>query len=238
MSGWVKFHRKIEEWEWYKDANTFRLFFHLVMKANHKDGRWQGVEIKRGQLVTSLDHLSEDLKLSVQQIRTALTKLKSTNEITIKTTNRFTLVTVENYSVYQSQEEESTSKLTSNITDEQQTDNKQITTNKNVKKEKKVISKDVEHFSYKPLNDVMIDFIEHRKQIKKVMTDKAIKMMVDKVNKFDCSEDEKVKALENSIINGWQGVFEPPKSNVHQKQSSQLKGALGSPNPTKRVAEW
>ena len=64
MSGWVRFHRKIEEWEWYTDPNTFRLFFHLVMKANHKDGKWKGKDVKRGQHITSISKLACALDLS------------------------------------------------------------------------------------------------------------------------------------------------------------------------------
>ena len=92
MQGWVSFHRKIEEWEWYDDANTFRLFFHLVLKANHKDNKWRGIDIKRGELVTSNEQLAKQLKLTVSKIRTSLNKLKSTGEIAIKTTNKNTVV--------------------------------------------------------------------------------------------------------------------------------------------------
>jgi hypothetical protein len=133
MEGWVKFHRKIEDWEWYTDANTFRVFFHLVMKANHKDKKWQGIEVKRGQLITSVDSISKSLKLSVRQIRTALDKLKTTNELTIKTTSRYTLVTVANYDVYQIKDEEVTNQMTNKMTNERQTYDKQTTTNKNVR---------------------------------------------------------------------------------------------------------
>ena len=131
MQGWVSFHRKIEEWEWYDDANTFRLFFHLVLKANHKDKKWQGVEIKKGQLVTSSEKLAIELKLSRQQIRTSLDKLKTTKELTVKSTNRFILVTVENYSAYQNVE----GRATNNPTIKQPTDNQQITTTNNVNNE-------------------------------------------------------------------------------------------------------
>ena len=49
--GWVKSFRKIKDWEWYKKPLTAHLFQHLVREANHKDKMWQGIEIKRGQLV-------------------------------------------------------------------------------------------------------------------------------------------------------------------------------------------
>jgi len=74
------------------------------------------------------------------------------------------------------------------------------------------INKDIAYFSYKPLNDVMIDFIEHRKQIKKKMSDEAIKKLINKINNFNCSDEEKIKAVEDAIINGWQGVFEPKQN--------------------------
>lgn len=128
MEGWICLYKKLINWEWYQDGNTCRLFIHLLLLANYEDKYWQGQLIKRGQLVTSLEHLSDDLGLSVQQIRTSIKKLKSTGEITSKATNKYTLVTVERYEDYQSKEEKATNK----ITNEQQTNNKQITTTNNI----------------------------------------------------------------------------------------------------------
>lgn len=133
MEGWVSFHRKIEEWEWYDDANTFRLFFHLVLKANHKDNKWHGIDIKRGEIITSNEQLAKQLKLTVSKIRTSLEKLKSTGEIAIKTTNKNTVVTVVNYCLYQSNEEI----IANKTTNKSQTNRKQIATNNNNNNENK-----------------------------------------------------------------------------------------------------
>jgi len=70
MQGWVKLHRGFTDFEWYKDANTTRVFLHLLITANHRQAKWQGNVIHRGQLITSRDHLAEDLGLSVQSVRT------------------------------------------------------------------------------------------------------------------------------------------------------------------------
>ena len=113
-TGWISLYRKFMEWEWYTDANTMRLFLHLLLKANHQDGNWQGKTIKRGQVVTGRKSLSNELKISEQAIRTSLNKLKITNEITIETTNKFSIITIVKYDVYQDNQKESNQQLTTN----------------------------------------------------------------------------------------------------------------------------
>lgn len=98
---WIKLHRKLLKWEWYSDINVTRLFIHLLLTANWKDGRFQGIEIPKGSLITGRKKLAKETGLSEQQIRTALTKLKSTNEITIKTTSKYSIISIQNYDVYQ-----------------------------------------------------------------------------------------------------------------------------------------
>jgi hypothetical protein len=129
MSGWIKLHRQILEWEWYSDNNCFRLFTHLVLKANYKQKRFKGIELKKGSIVTSRDILARETGLSSQQIRTALNKLISTNEVTSVTSSQGTIIQIVNYEKYQVE--------TSETTNEQPTNNQQVTTNKKEKKEKK-----------------------------------------------------------------------------------------------------
>ena len=131
MSGWIKLHRQILEWEWYSDNNCFRLFLHLLLKANHKEKRFKGIELKVGSIVTSRDLLARETGLSSQQIRTALNKLISTNEITSETSSQGTILQIVSYEKYQV--------ATNETTNEQPTSNQRVTTNKNIKKEKKEI---------------------------------------------------------------------------------------------------
>lgn len=130
MSGWIKIHRQILDWEWYSDNNAFRVFMHLILKANHKEKRYKGIELKSGSVITSRDILAFETGLSVQQIRTALDKLKSTNEITIETSSKGTIIQVVKYEKYQLS--------TNETTNEQPTNNQQVTTNKNDKKERSI----------------------------------------------------------------------------------------------------
>ena len=126
--GWIKIHRQLLSWEWYDDPNTFRLFMHLLLKANHKDKRYRGKVVKAGSLLTGRELLSSETGLSIQQIRTSISRLKSTNEITIKTSKQGSVIQVVKYSKYQI--------VTNKVTNSQPTANQQLTTNKNVKNEK------------------------------------------------------------------------------------------------------
>ncbi|NTU50291.1 MAG: hypothetical protein HGA87_05330 [Desulfobulbaceae bacterium] len=97
----ITLHRNSTGWEWYTDGNTVRLFIHLLLLANHKQTKWRGETIERGQVLTGLDQLSRDLRLSVQKIRTALEHLISTGEVTNRSTNKYRVITINNYASYQ-----------------------------------------------------------------------------------------------------------------------------------------
>ncbi len=129
--GFIKLFRKFKQWEWYSDVNTKVLFLHLLLSANHTDKSWRGITVKRGQIVVGLESLSIELGLSIQKIRTALKHLKSTNEIAIETTNKFSVITLVNWEKYQDYDTRLTNELTSEITNEEQSSNNQLTTNNN-----------------------------------------------------------------------------------------------------------
>jgi len=138
MQGWIKIHRSILDWEWYGDINMTRLFTHLILKANHKDKRREGIIIKRGQIKTGRIQLSLETGLSQQSIRTCLSKLKSTNEITIKVTSKFSIITIVKFDTYQENQpsinHQSNQQTNQPPTSDQPAANQQSTTNKNVKK--------------------------------------------------------------------------------------------------------
>jgi hypothetical protein len=185
MSGWIKIHRQILEWEWYSDNNSFRVFLHLLLKANHKQKRYKGLELKIGSIITSRDILAIETGLSVQQIRTALDKLKSTNEVTIKTSSQGTIIEVVNYAKYQL--------VTNEVTIKEPTSNQQITTNKNVKKEK----------NEKEL--ILDSWIDYRKSTKKTLTKQSIDSILVKMENYTNEQCKFV--INNSIEQGWQGLF-------------------------------
>ena len=102
-NGFITLHRKFLAWEWAGDCNMVSMFVHLLLLANFEPKKWQGIEIKRGQFVTSVQTLSGKTGLSVSQVRTCLRKLENTGEIANKTTNKYSIITICKYDSYQSQ---------------------------------------------------------------------------------------------------------------------------------------
>lgn len=100
--GWIKLYRSIRDWEWYKDTHTKVLFIHLLL-CSTKDNRYiYSQTLIRGQYITTVKRLSEELGISTKGIRTALNHLVKSGNIQLKTSNKYTLITIINYDLYQS----------------------------------------------------------------------------------------------------------------------------------------
>lgn len=135
MTGWIKAHRKITKWEWYDDLPTFRLFIHLLLTVNYEEKKWRGITVLPGQIITGRKTLSEQTGLSEMQVRTSLNKLKSTSEITIKTFNKYSIITMVSWDDYQQDNQQTNQQ----VTNKQPTNNQQITT---TKESKNIINKE------------------------------------------------------------------------------------------------
>lgn len=98
---WIKTYEKLLKWEWYGDPIMVATWIHLLLKANWCDKKWRGVNVKRGQLITSRTRLAEEIGLTERQLRTCLERMQETGEIACETTNRYTIITICNYDIYQ-----------------------------------------------------------------------------------------------------------------------------------------
>lgn len=128
MARWIKIYDGLLEWEWHKRPEMISLFVHLLLMANTKDGRFEGHEIKKGQLATSLASLSETTGLTTQTLRTCLKHLQQTGEILIKSTSRFSIISICKYDDYQVRENGGQQTANKQLTNDQQAPNKQLTT--------------------------------------------------------------------------------------------------------------
>ena len=100
--GYIRLHRNIVDWCWYKNANTFRVFIHLLLNANIKPHKFVNVIIKRGEIATSYDKIAGELNLSYKQVRTAIEHIVRAGTGAVKQYPKFLVITVLNYNAYQS----------------------------------------------------------------------------------------------------------------------------------------
>lgn len=127
--GYIKLDRKLLEWGWWQDEKMVKFWVWLILTANHSDKYENGVLVKRGQKLIGRKKAAKELNFTEQSLRTMISRLKSTNEITTKSTNKYTIITILKYDDYQNYKKKSTTKSTNKLTNEQPTTNQQLTTN-------------------------------------------------------------------------------------------------------------
>ena len=103
--GWICLHRCIlTHWIW-QDANRFKWWIDLLLRANNKDAKvlidGSLMECKRGQFITSLGKLAEEWMVSRNTVRRFLDALESDTMIVRKSTHKLTQITICNYDSYQ-----------------------------------------------------------------------------------------------------------------------------------------
>ena len=135
--GYVRNWRGIDQWQWYTAPHHAHVFQHMIRRANHRDGFWRGIDITRGQFITSQGVLGAECGVGRQTIRTILTNLKGTGEVCVVPTRCGSLITICNYETYQYPVEQANHEVIRELTSVQPASNQRPTSNKNEENEKK-----------------------------------------------------------------------------------------------------
>ncbi len=139
MAGWQKIYRDIQDhWLWEdKPFSRGQAWIDLILLVNHEDNKTlidgELIEVKRGSKITSLRKLADQWGWSTTKVKKFLELLQKEQMIKFESDNKKTLVSIENYSVYQSKDN------TEN-TVKKQSDNTEVT-QKNFKSNSEVIQK-------------------------------------------------------------------------------------------------
>ena len=205
--GWIKIYRKFSDWEWFNISEMVHLFIYLLINANHQDGEWRGIIVKRGQILTGLNSLNESTKISVQTLRTCLKRLEKTKEINIQSTNKYSIITICKYDDYQSEQQTTNKQTNKRLTNKQQTtNNKQECKEEQEEKEEKtnnikfdfkqsVIDLGVEE-------QIILDWLIVRKNKKASNTETAFNKLKREIEKSKLPANECVKI---AVERNWQG---------------------------------
>ena len=140
MSGWIKLHRKIKENPIFANSDMFKLWALCLIKATHKEHDQlvgnQMVKLLPGEFVTGRHELASEFnegvkpseKVSPSTVWRYMKNFEKWQMLNIKSGNKFSVISVTNWSEYQQSEQQVNSKRTAN--------EQQVNTNKNVKNDK------------------------------------------------------------------------------------------------------
>lgn len=222
VESWLKLHRKIIDWQWFSDPPCVSLFLYLLTKASIDKKTWKDEVLEPGQLIFGRASASLKTGLSEQQIRTAMNKLKSTNEITIKTTNKYSIITIVRWDEYQAYQPANQPAINQQSTTSIELKNKRIIKEKNTKKEK---AQEEDLFDDLPNwldKDSWKGYLEMRTLKKSPPTPHAINLAIKKLYEFKKQGYNPNDILDQSTLNGWTGLFTPKnwKNDAYQRNTS------------------
>lgn len=207
MSGWIKLHRKITDNPLYFSEPFTRsmAWVDMLLIANHTDNfffkRGIRVDIKMGQIGYDLDTLSKRWKWSRGKVERFLQMLEKDEQIVRQKTNVTTLISIVNYKEYQT--DDKANRKANDKPNSKPNEHKQECI-RNIKNEKELI---------------LDRWIEYRKQIKKPIKEATQETILAKMQNF--TEEQCKFVIDNSIENGWQGLFWdklPKKEELSEEQ--------------------
>jgi len=133
MAGWIKLYRQIMDNPIFRKPELYHLFSYCLLKANHSETKiiWNGAEedLEKGCFITGRKAISDDTGQKESTIYRNLKILEKLNMISVKSNNKYSVVKVLNYCVYQGSEFESEQPVNNQRTTSEQP----VNTDKNVK---------------------------------------------------------------------------------------------------------
>ena len=177
-----------KEWRWYHNSTMVHLWVNLLISAREEDG-WHGmVEVKRGQVITSLSKLSTETGISIRKIRTCLSNLVKSGEIKEMTNNHYRIITIIDYDMYQ-KADVVYNKGSHTETKENDKQNYNITT---------CISEDNKNICDKLTNNCQTNDKQLSNQ--EITTDKQVSNVMDSISAtYDCYNLKADRPVTNSV---------------------------------------
>ncbi|MFR2528740.1 MAG: hypothetical protein ACLS9F_13865 [Clostridium paraputrificum] len=188
--GWIKLHRCVRSnWVWNdKPFNRGSAWLDLLMLVNHQDKKiiFNGIltNVEKGSCITSLRKLSERWGWSISKTKRFFEQLQDEKMLSFKSDTKKTLVTIENWDLYQCSETE----IVTPKENKSKTEEKQKETNKNEENDKND-------------KEVYIDLKFVDEVIEKVkLTQEQYNKLINKYDKEYVHKE--ILGLDNYIVNG------------------------------------
>ena len=233
--------KRLLECEWYGNTNMVRLFLHLLLKAKEEDG----VDVKRGELLTCVPRLSAETGLTPKQVRTALEGLEEGRMLGRMRAGKMTIITICEYDSYNVSEtdrgqDEGTieGRMRAGIKEKKEelppAPPLEETKENSSKNKKKILSKDnikekEESFvepEFEPAFSLWLEYKHQRRESYK--SDISLKTCYNKLVRLSGNNPDTAMAIvEQSMANNWAGLFSLKDDNGNGNYKQQKNGSTG-----------
>lgn len=231
MSGWWSAERGITSHPLF-EGNALRLAVwvwlldNAAWKETRHDVGGKTITVPRGSVCASTRHIAARLGVGHQVVRSALDRFKREHMINTDATQGKTVVSICKYDEYQSPGRTPNTGGNTAATQQQHSANTQ---KKQGNKETREANASLDARTAEILASASSlsqaqDFVAHRREMKKPMTERAARAMADKL----AGHPDPDAVLRDSIANGWQGIF---------PEKTQSKGQTSGAETARRVAE-
>lgn len=204
--GWIKLHRALlDKTIWINSTPEQKtILITLLLMANHEPNQWEwkGKKyiVKSGEFITSLEKIVAKCGkgITTQNVRSALKRFEKLQFLTNESTKQNRLIKIENWSLYQDEENQPNKATNKEVTNDQQRPNKEVTTNKNDKNDKN----DKNIFNNLSIDKLFVPLIQKWNElpdtISKISTLKKdtqrFKMLSQRINEY--GTDKVLEAIE------------------------------------------
>jgi uncharacterized phage protein (TIGR02220 family) len=190
MSGYIKLYRKLLDSAVFQNEKVLKVWIWCLLKATHKEHEQliglQKVALKPGQFIFGRDEAAKELKLHPSTLYRYMQLLKNVGNLNIKPNNKFSLVTLENWGLYQANTQEVNNKRTTN--------EQQMNTNKNVKNEKN-----------KDIYSAAVNYLNQKAGTNYKPTTKTTQRLIDARLNDDFTDEDFITVIDKKVAE-WRGT--------------------------------
>ena len=235
--GYVKLWRRSIDNGWLQNHLLWSFWCWCLLKASHKQKEitvgFQRVVLEPGQFVFGRNNAAKELRASPQNIRTCVQTLTKTQNLTIKSTNKFSIISIINWDSYQQDENKINHQVNKPLTSNQPATNhkQECKALKNEKNKEKIIvsaytppsGDELQSNGHAWIDAAAWDeWVEHLKQKKCKPTELAIKKQLALLFAHKSIHRN---IIEKSITSNYQGLF-APKQNTFDCEHDGIRGKL------------
>lgn len=235
LSGFIKDYRKeLQSDIWLMPPLYHRVWQWLKYQVNHEPNEIPMLDgtkfkIKKGQRLTSVRKIAQGIgwyegmiwkEPNPKTVSNVLVWLEKNGMILIERgrgNRQYTLITLLNWDKHQCKSDGGNSKVTGNGEGKKQVADINKELKELIKNDK---NKRLKEYTSNPLLlESLNDFVKMRKANKGTFTDKALTLLLGKLDKLAKTDQQKIDLLNESILNGWKGIFPIKQDNGPNKQN-------------------